>query len=113
MRPAEYETSAYYMRKSIENQDDELLLELIMYSLKSLRKFYLELTDLLLKKASSMKDEKERQKILGQAVNTTELYKNAELQDYFKDRCVTALESKIEGVDKISDDSAVLYRCSQ
>lgn len=105
---SEYETAAYYMRKSIENLDDGCTGSI--YSLRNLSsKFYLEMTDLLLKKAPSMKDGNERQKVLAQAVKSTELYKNAELQDYFKDECVTALESKIEGVDKISDDAAVLY----
>lgn len=105
---SEYETASYYMRKSLENNDDDCSGSI--YSLRNLSsRFYLELTNLLLKKASGIKDENERQKVLGQAVKSTELYKNAELQDYFKDECVTALESKIEGVDNISDDAAVLY----
>ena len=51
------------------------------------------LADLLLQKAETLSGNQE-QSLLREAINTVELVKVAELQDYFQDECVTALQSK-------------------
>ena len=54
---------------------------------------FFELSDLLLQRASSTPDLAARQHLLGQAQDTVELYKAAELQDYFRDECVATARS--------------------
>ncbi|MEK7991549.1 MAG: CHAT domain-containing protein [Thiotrichaceae bacterium] len=57
-----------------------------------IRPVYFGLSDVLLRKASSITDEAEKQKLLSQAIDTIEKLKVAELQNYFQDECVTAKE---------------------
>jgi CHAT domain-containing protein len=52
------------------------------------------LADLLLQQAKTISNEPEQQSFLREAIETVELVKVAELQDYFQDECVTALQSK-------------------
>ncbi len=71
--------------------------------------FYLEFADLLLKMARQTEDEKFAKKLIFDAREIMEKNKIAELQDYFKDDCVVALQSKTSILDYISDDTAIIY----
>lgn len=70
---------------------------------------YLELTDLLLLSSNKLSDPKKIQDNLIAARNTMEQLKAAELQDYFKDNCVAALEQRIRPLDNIGIQTAVIY----
>jgi len=73
----------------------------------SIGPIYFELADLLLRQKDS--DPKKLESQLIEARETVEQLKAAELQDYFQDSCVTALQSKITGLDKVDAKTAVLY----
>jgi CHAT domain-containing protein/Tfp pilus assembly protein PilF len=68
---------------------------------------YVELADLLLQSSTDQPDQE--QVYLGEAQETMELLKAAELQDYFQDECVTALQSRITRVDRPPAGTAVVY----
>ncbi|MGD8515222.1 MAG: CHAT domain-containing protein [Granulosicoccaceae bacterium] len=70
---------------------------------------FFELTDLLLQRPNELSDKNKIEDYLKEARQTMELLKAAELQDYFQDNCVTALQSRTEGLDNIQDRTAVLY----
>ncbi len=66
---------------------------------------YFELADLLLQRAAELGDKKRAQKKQKNrdyrlALDTIELFKTAELQDYFQDDCVTGFQSKLNLLDK-------------
>jgi len=66
---------------------------------------YFELADLLLQRAAELGDKKRAQKKQQNrdyrlALDTIELFKTAELQDYFQDDCVTGFQSKLNLLDK-------------
>ena len=70
--------------------------------------FY-ELADLLLRRAVSSQDPIEQQRFLIQARDTSEQYKVAELQDYFKDECVKSARSRATATGAIPKTAAVVY----
>jgi len=70
---------------------------------------FLELTDLLLQRPNGLSDKTAIENYLTEARSTMELLKAAELQDYFQDNCVTALQSRTSGLDKLDSRTAVLY----
>lgn len=70
---------------------------------------FFELSDLLLQRASSTPDLAARQHLLGQAQDTVELYKAAELQDYFRDECVATARSKSTAIAQESKSTAIVY----
>jgi CHAT domain-containing protein len=70
---------------------------------------YFELADLLLQQGANTKDPSRVQQALVEARDTIERSKSAELQDYFQDNCVTALQSKITQVEKVGARTAVIY----
>ena len=70
---------------------------------------FFELSDLLLRHASSAPDERTRQQLLVQAQDTVELYKAAELQDYFRDECVATARSRSTEVAQESKTTAIIY----
>ncbi|MCP4701228.1 MAG: CHAT domain-containing protein [Gammaproteobacteria bacterium] len=70
---------------------------------------YYGLTDLLLQKAAAEEDKQIRQQTLREARDTMESIKVAELQDYFQDECVTALQAKAAELDRLMPRTAVLY----
>lgn len=73
---------------------------------------YFELADLLLKRGANLHDTENIQRDLLEARGTVELLKAAELRDYFQDECVTALQSRISGVDRVAQRTAALYPIS-
>ena len=70
---------------------------------------FFELSDLLLRRASSTPDLAARQVLLIQAQDTVELYKAAELQDYFRDECVATARSRSTEVAQESKTTAIVY----
>jgi len=70
---------------------------------------FFELSDLLLQRASSAPDQATRQHLLVQAQDTVELYKAAELQDYFRDECVATARSRSTEVAQESHTTAIIY----
>lgn len=70
---------------------------------------FFELADLLLQQASIIEDPKQAQDYLREARSTTEQLKVFELQDYFQDECVLALQSRVTPLDQLAADTAVIY----
>lgn len=70
---------------------------------------FFELSDVLLRRASSTPEEAVRQRLLKQAQDTVELYKAAELQDYFRDECVATARSRSTDVAQESKTTAIIY----
>lgn len=70
--------------------------------------FY-ELADLLLKRAAVSPDPQQQQALLIQARDTSELYKAAELQDYFKDECVKSARSRATTLGDVPKTAALIY----
>ncbi len=76
---------------------------------KGISPLYLELTDLLLQSTTTIQDSEKLQHKLVAARNTMEQLKAAELQDYFKDDCVAALQQKIQSLETIDRRTAAIY----
>jgi len=72
------------------------------------RLFY-ELADLLLQRAAATSEPKEAQVYLTKARDAVELFKAAELRDYFQDECVDARQSRTTSLDEVSKQAAVIY----
>jgi CHAT domain-containing protein len=75
----------------------------------SVGRVYFELVDLLLQRAGSVADPEQAALRLVEARDTVELFKLAELRDYFRDDCVDAAVSAIKKLDTVSSTSAVIY----
>lgn len=71
---------------------------------------YLEFTDLLLRRAAA--DPRNAAALIREARNTIESLKETELQDYFRDSCVTSFEAKQRSIETVALDTAVLYPIS-
>jgi CHAT domain-containing protein len=70
---------------------------------------YFELADLLLQGAEGNEDPQHREAVLREARDTVELFKVAELQDYFQDDCVQTARSQATGLELVSKTAAVIY----
>ena len=70
---------------------------------------YFELADLLLRGSERDVDPQHQESVLREARDTVELYKVAELQDYFQDDCVQAARSHATGLELVSKTAAVIY----
>jgi CHAT domain-containing protein/Tfp pilus assembly protein PilF len=70
---------------------------------------YLDLADLLLKRAAAHDGTPAAQADLYQVRSTVELLKGAELADYFQDDCVAALKAKTTGIDSLGEHTAAIY----
>ena len=70
---------------------------------------YFELADLLLRGSDRDADPQHREAVLREARDTVELFKVAELQDYFQDDCVQAARSHATGLEQVSKTAAVIY----
>jgi CHAT domain-containing protein len=68
---------------------------------------YLEFSDLLLRRASS--DPARATPLIREARDTIEQLKETELQDYFRDSCVTSFIAKRRSIDTIAPGTAVIY----
>jgi CHAT domain-containing protein len=70
---------------------------------------YFELADLLLRGSERDADPQHQEAVLREARDTVELFKVAELQDYFQDDCVQAARSHATGLEQVSKAAAVIY----
>jgi CHAT domain-containing protein len=70
---------------------------------------YFELADLLLRGSERDADPQHQEAVLREARDTVELFKVAELQDYFQDDCVQAARSHATGLELVSKTAAVIY----
>ncbi len=71
---------------------------------------YLEYADLLLRRAATRsRDRSLSQQDLRASRDVMERLKTVELQDYFKDECLTAFSSRVEALDRLDPHAALLY----
>jgi CHAT domain-containing protein len=70
---------------------------------------YFQLVDLLLQRAASGQRPEEASATLLEARDTIELFKAAELRDYFRDDCVDTALAKVTSLDVVSRTAVVVY----
>jgi len=70
---------------------------------------YFELVDLLLQQARTRPSREEIASYLIEARQTVELFKVAELRDYFRDDCVDTALSKVTQLDVVSRSAVIVY----
>ena len=76
---------------------------------ESVGPLFAELADLLLQQSGRLSDAKVAASYLVAARTSMELFKGAELQDYFQDECVAALRARTTGIDQLAPQTAALY----
>jgi CHAT domain-containing protein len=76
---------------------------------ESVGRVYFELVDLLLQRAASLPERSQYVPYLHEAQQTVELFKAAELRDFFRDDCVDAFRSRITPLDVVSHTAAIVY----
>lgn len=69
----------------------------------------LELVDLLLRDSDRRRDPRVVQARLVEARTTLELFRTVELEDYFRDDCVSELQAKVKEIDKLDSGTAAIY----
>jgi len=72
-------------------------------------RLYLDLADLLLRRAAATAGSPAAQADLREVRSTVEMLKGAELEDYFRDNCVAALKARTTGVDHLGKHTAAIY----
>lgn len=72
-------------------------------------RLYFELADLLLRRSSATASRAEAQPYLINAREAIELFKTAELRDYFADECVDAFQHHSTKLEDVSRQAAILY----
>jgi CHAT domain-containing protein/Tfp pilus assembly protein PilF len=70
---------------------------------------YFELVDLLLQRGASLQGRDQVGPYLIEARDTVELFKAAELRDYFRDDCVDTALAKITTLDVVAQTAVVIY----
>ena len=70
---------------------------------------YFELVDLLLQHARTLGGRDEIARDLREARQTVELFKAAELRDYFRDDCVDTVLSKVTKLDVVAQSAVIVY----
>ena len=70
---------------------------------------YFELVDLLLQRARAEQRREDIAPLLVEARETVELFKAAELRDYFRDDCVDTTLAKVTKLDVVSQTAVVIY----
>ncbi len=76
---------------------------------ESIGPVYFELTDLLLRHAATLANQDKVGPYLIEARETVELFKAAELRDYFRDDCVDAFLSKVTTLESVARTAVVVY----
>jgi CHAT domain-containing protein len=72
-------------------------------------RLFFELADLLLQRATGTPSREEAQPFLTKAREAVELFKMAELRDYFRDECVDAYQTRSTKLEDVSRQAAILY----
>jgi CHAT domain-containing protein len=70
---------------------------------------YFELVDLLLQRAAVVQERDQATTFLKKARDTVELFKAAELRDYFRDDCVDAARARTRALEDVSQTAAIVY----
>jgi CHAT domain-containing protein/Tfp pilus assembly protein PilF len=70
---------------------------------------YFELVDLLLQRAATFPERVRYEPYLSEARQTVELFKAAELRDYFQDDCVEAARARVTSLDVVSQTAVIVY----
>ena len=73
-----------------------------------IKPLYTDLTELLINESEKVTDQKMRQQLLKEAIETMESLKTAELQDFFQDECSTQKASH-PICEKAPEDTAIIY----
>jgi CHAT domain-containing protein len=73
------------------------------------RALFLELADLLLQRSAAITDTSASAAYLLAARDAIELFKAAEIRDYFGNQCVDQLQARITKLDQVSRTTAVVY----
>jgi len=68
---------------------------------------YKEFADLLLRRAAA--DPARAASLIREARDTIEQLKESELQDYFRDSCVTSFQERRQSIDRVAPGAAVIY----
>ena len=76
---------------------------------ESIGRLFYEMADTLLARTDQLPDGDQRNKLLYQTRDTIEAFKAAELQDYFKDDCVEVNQARIQPIDQIGLNTAIIY----
>lgn len=72
-------------------------------------RLFFELADLLLQRASATSTREDAQPYLIKAREAVELFKTAELRDYFRDECVDAFQTSPTKLENVSRQAAIIY----
>jgi CHAT domain-containing protein len=72
-------------------------------------RLYFELADLLLQRSGATTTREEAQPYLIKAREAIELFKTAELRDYFADECVDAFQTRQTKLEDVSRQAAIFY----
>ncbi len=72
-------------------------------------RLYFELADLLLRRSGATATNEEAQPYLTKAREAIELFKTAELRDYFSDECVDAFQTSPTKLEDVSRQAAIIY----
>ncbi len=72
-------------------------------------RLYFEFVDLLLQQTAQLPASPAKAEYLNEARNTIELFKAAELQDYFQDDCVDATEVRKTPLDQFTRTAVIIY----
>ncbi len=75
----------------------------------SIGPIYFELVDLLLQHPAVLANTVQTQDLLKEARNTVEIFKAAELRDYFRDDCVDQVLARRKDVDVVAPKSLIVY----
>ena len=70
---------------------------------------YFQLVDLLLQRSAAAAEPQQVNSLLLEARETVELFKVAELRDYFRDECVETALAKATALDAVAHSAAVIY----
>jgi len=76
---------------------------------ESIGGLFFEMADTLLARTDQLPDGPTRNTLLFQTRDTIENFKAAELQDYFKDDCVEVNQSRIQPIDQVAPQTAIIY----
>jgi len=76
---------------------------------ESIGALFFEMADALLERADQLGDDSQRNGLLYQTRDTIEAFKAAELQDYFKDDCVEVNQARIQPIDQVASNTAIIY----
>jgi len=76
---------------------------------ESIGGLFFEMADTLLARTDQLPESPARNTLLFQTRDTIENFKAAELQDYFKDDCVEVNQARIQAIDQVAPQTAIIY----